>query len=77
MPFTAIKGNDESATWRRDFLFNLITVEKRESGRRVTLGPVLDVRTGEEEGGFAILHGLLGRSREDGETHWRLFWFKI
>ena len=71
------QGNDESATWRRDFLFNLITVEKRESGRRVTLGPVLDVRTGEEEGGFSILHGLFGRSREDGETHWRLFWFKL
>ncbi|MBC2602034.1 hypothetical protein [Puniceicoccus vermicola] len=70
-------GNSELDTWRHSFVFNLVTVEKKEVGHRFTLGPILDVRTGEEEGGFSILHGLFGRKRVGDETDWKLFWFTL
>ena len=70
-------GNPEENTWRRSFLFSLVTVEKKKSGGRFTLGPVLDVSTGEDEGGFSILHGLFGRKRVGDETEWKLFWFTL
>ena len=71
------EGDESSGTWRHDFLVNLVTVEKKESGGRFTVGPLLDVRTGEREAGFSLLHGLLGRKRSGDETQWRLFWFRL
>jgi len=71
------EADEETDTWRHGFLFNLLTLEKEEEGHRFTLGPILDVRTGEEEGGFSILHGLLGRKRVGEETQWKLFWFTL
>lgn len=65
-------------TWRHDLLFNLITLERKEDeGHRFTLGPILDLQSGQEEAGFSILHGLLGRKRTGDETEWRLFWFRL
>lgn len=70
-------GNKEDETWRHSLLFNLLTLEKKESGHRFTLGPILDLQSGEEEAGFSILHGLLSREKKDGETKWKLFWFTL
>lgn len=70
--------NSVEGTWRHDLLFNLITLEKKEStGHRFTLGPILDVQSGEEKAGFSVLHGLLGRERKGDDTEWRLFWFPL
>jgi len=70
-------GNDQADTWRHSLLFNLLTLEKKEQGHRFTLGPILDVRTGEPEAGFSLLSGLFGRMKEDDETNWKLFWFTL
>ncbi|MEM0966177.1 MAG: hypothetical protein AAGJ81_08535 [Verrucomicrobiota bacterium] len=71
------EGDDLDDTWRHSLLFNLVTMEKKEVGHRFTLGPLLDIRTGDEEAGFSILHGLLGRKRVADETNWKLFWFTL
>lgn len=71
------ESDSADGTWRHSLLFNLLTLEKKASGGRFTLGPILDLRTGEEKAGFSLLHGLFGRQRTGEDTEWKLFWFTL
>lgn len=61
---------------RQSILFNLIKTEKSPCGQKMSIGPILDVETG-ENGRFEILKGLVGYKRVGDKKTFRLLWMSF
>jgi hypothetical protein len=59
-------------------LFSLIHYEKRDSGRRLEIGPLIGCERADRGSRIHLLKGLLGWERtQEGQHRLRLFWFRV